>query len=189
MYTHVAIDKEGKGVDQMRLSLNAHGLKTAKSLNIKLAAGSEKMGHHKHVFMWDADVKGVKGVKGIVDSYEPDVTIRVKIRKADLSEPGLFSSGNLKGDHPTQLGGKSTNGAWAHEGDIPRKYLFIDGLDSPDQEGFKDWVAGEGWPDGHAALIAREYDYEGARARSAQPGSDLTPASPPRSDAATPSAG
>ncbi|MFC9428229.1 hypothetical protein [Streptomyces sp. NPDC056987] len=149
-YTHVAIDKKDTGLDQLRLSLNTNGLKTAASLDIKLSEGSEKMGHHKHVFMWDATVKGLKGVTGIVEGVGQNSTVNVKIRMLDLSEPGLFSKGNLKGDQPKGLGGKSTNGAWAHEGDIPRKYLFIEGLDQANQSGFKDWLAGKGWPDNHA---------------------------------------
>ncbi|MEV7867895.1 hypothetical protein AB0P17_17735 [Streptomyces sp. NPDC088124] len=157
-YTHVAIDKQDKGLEQLRLSLNTSGLKTAASLDIKLSEGSEKMGHHKHVFMWDATVKGLKGVTGIVESLAKDSTVNVKIRMLDLSQPGVFSKGNLKGDRPEGLGGKSTNGAWAHEGDIPRKYLFIEGLDQPNQSGFKDWLAGKGWPDDHAAQFQRDSD-------------------------------
>ncbi|WP_109448349.1 hypothetical protein [Streptomyces sp. ICBB 8177] len=154
-YTHVAVDKQGAGLDQLRLSLNTNGLKTAASLDMKLSEGSEKMGHHQHVFMWDATVKGIKGVSGIVRGVGSESAVNVKIRMLDLSEPGLFSQGTLKGDQPTGLGGRSTNGAWAHEGDIPRKYLFIEGLDQPDQPGFKDWLAGKGWPDGHAELFKR----------------------------------
>ncbi|MFD5751351.1 hypothetical protein [Streptomyces sp. NPDC127033] len=154
-YTHVAIDKQDVGLDQLRLSLNMNGLKTAASLDIKLSAGSEKMGHHEHVFMWDATVKGLKGVTGIVEGVGQDSTVNVKIRMLDLSEPGLFSKGTLKGDQPTGLGGKSKNGAWAHEGDIPRKYLFIEGLDQPNQSGFKDWLAGKGWPNDHAKQFER----------------------------------
>ncbi|MEU8703655.1 hypothetical protein [Streptomyces sp. NPDC048565] len=85
MYTHVAIDKQDAGVKQLRLSLNENGLRTAQSLDIRLAEGSEKMGHHRHVFMWDAEAS-------------------------------------------TKLG--------------------------------EEWLAGEGWPDGHAELAAMRYDYE-----------------------------
>ncbi|WP_399089840.1 hypothetical protein ACGH2B_17060 [Streptomyces sp. BBFR2] len=154
-YTHVAVDKQGAGLDQLRLSLNANGLKTAESLEIKLSAGSEKMGHHQHVFMWDATVKGIKGAAGIAKGVGPDSAVNVKIRKLDMSEPGMFSQGTLKGDQPKGLGGASTNGAWAHPGDIPRKYLFIEGLDQPNLPGFKDWLAGKGWPDGHAEQFPR----------------------------------
>ncbi|MFE3864796.1 hypothetical protein ACFXPT_30740 [Streptomyces goshikiensis] len=157
-YTHVAVDKQDKGLDAVRLSLNANGLKTAESLEIKLSSGSEKLGHHQHVFMWDATVKGINGAVGIVRNLPKDSTVNVKIRKRDMTESGDFIPGTLKGDQPTRLGGASTNGAWAHPGDIPRKYLFIEGLDQPDKTGFKDWLAGDGWPDGHADQFMRGSD-------------------------------
>lgn len=99
-YTHVAIDKLGAGLEVLCLSLNRNGLRTAENLNIKLSSGSESMGHHQHVFMWDARPKGIGGVSGLVKSVGQDSSLTVKIRMPDLSEPGLFSQGTLKGDHP-----------------------------------------------------------------------------------------
>lgn len=160
-YTHVAVDKDGVGLDQLLLSLNANGLRTAQSLNIKLSGGSEKLGHHQHVFMWDARAKGIEGASKIVERVGQDSSVKVKIRRASLTEPGFLSQGTLKGDQNTgQLGGKSQNGAWAYEGDIPRKYLFIEGIDQVNQPGFADWLAGKGWPDDHAQLIAHRSQYQ-----------------------------
>lgn len=159
-YTHIAVDKQGAGLDQVRFSLNAKGLQTAASRNIKLSDGSEKMGHHQHVFMWDASAKGIKGAAGIVKGVGQNSSVIVKIRSGDLKEPTWLSPGTLKGDRPTGLGGSSQNGAWAYEGDIPRKYLFIDGIDQVNQPGFEDWLAGKGWPSDHAALAERRYGYE-----------------------------
>ncbi|MFB4194490.1 hypothetical protein [Streptomyces carpaticus] len=150
-YTHVAVDKGGVGLDELYLRLNANGLRTAESLNIKLSSGSEKMGHHQHVFMWDSRSKGLEGRAKIVEAVGQDSSIDVKIRMAGMNESGPIIPGALKGDHPTKLGGASDNGAWAYKGDIPRKYLFIVGLDQPSHAGFQDWYEGKGWPDGHAA--------------------------------------
>ena len=157
-YTHVAIDKPGAGgLDQIRRSLNAKGLQTAVNRNIKLDSGSEKFGHDQHVFMWDAGAKGIKGAAGLVDGVGQDSSVIVKIRMPDLKEPTWYSQGTLKGDQPTGLlGGSSKTGAWAYKGDIPRKYLFIDGIDKVNQPGFQDWFAGKGWPDDHAELAERE---------------------------------
>jgi RHS repeat-associated protein len=145
-YIHVAIDKNNAGLDQIRSSLNLNGLKTAESLGIKLSAGSEKMGHNQHIFMWDSTAKGVKGVAGIVQGVGHDSSVIVKIRMPDLTEYKWYRPTTLKGDNPGGLGGASENGAWAYKGNIPRKYLFIDGLDGPDRPGFTDWQDGKGWP-------------------------------------------
>jgi hypothetical protein len=159
-YTHIAIDKNGAGLDQIRLSLNAKGLQTAASRGIKLAKGGEDAGHHEHVFMWDSGAKGIKGGAKIVQWNAKDSSVLVKIRSGDLKEPTWYSQGTLKGDNKTGLGGPSENGAWAYKGDIPRKYLFIDGIDQANQPGFEDWLAGKGWPDDHAGLAETRFGYE-----------------------------
>ena len=143
-YDHMVIDKLDVGLDALRNSLNANGLQTAQNRNIKLSEGSEKLGHHQHVFMWDKSKKGIEGSVGI---EQRGGTVRVKIRKNGLTEPKWYSQGNLKGDNMGPLGGTSTTGAWAYEGDIERKYLFIEGLDQVNQPGFDNWYKGDGWPE------------------------------------------
>jgi hypothetical protein len=156
-YAHIVIDKAEIGLDGLRRSLNENGLQTAENRNIQLSEGSMKLKHHQHVFMWDGSKKGIEGAANIEKGGE---TIRVKIRMNSLSEPKWYSSGNLKGDGMGPLGGKSTNGAWAYQGDIPRKYLFIEGLDFANQPGFEDWIQGNGWPEGHAEKIYKTKEYK-----------------------------
>ncbi|MCT7984920.1 DUF4157 domain-containing protein [Laspinema sp. A4] len=155
-YKHLVIDKQDVGLDALRESLNENGLQTAENRNISLSEGSEKLGHHQHVFMWDSSKKGIQGSIGIESQGE---VVKVRIRMQGLSEPTWYSRGTLKGDNMGPLGGKSTTGAWAYEGDIPRKYLFIDGMDSVSQPGFESWYEGKGWPDDHAELALRRYGY------------------------------
>lgn len=149
-YDHMVIDKSGVGLDALRQSLNENGLQTAQNRNIKLSEGSEKLGHHQHVFMWDKSKKGIEGSVGIEKRGE---TVRVKIRKKGLTEPSWYSRGNLKGDEMGSLGGSSTTGAWAYQGDIERKYLFIEGLDQVNQPGFDNWFKGDGWPEDRAQRV------------------------------------
>ncbi|NET24404.1 polymorphic toxin-type HINT domain-containing protein [Okeania sp. SIO1I7] len=141
-YTHMAIDKNDSGLNTLRKSLNENGLQTAERRNIKLSEGSEKLRHHQHVFMWDSSEKGMKGADGIESRGG---AVRVRIRKQGLN------TSTLKGDNMGQLGGKSTNGAWAYEGDIPRKYLFIEGIDTKTTPGYQSWLEGKGWLYGHEA--------------------------------------
>ncbi|NEP09959.1 MAG: hypothetical protein F6K14_07000 [Symploca sp. SIO2C1] len=150
-YTHIAVDKNDSGLDTLRKSLNENGLQTAEHRNIKLSKGSEELRHHQHVFMWENSSKA--GIEGANRIESNGGAVRVKIRKQGLN------SSTLKGDNGP-LGGISTNGAWAYEGDIPRKYLFIVGIDQPDQPGIEDWEKGIGWPDDHAELAARRYGYQ-----------------------------
>ncbi|MDI5962208.1 DUF6531 domain-containing protein [Streptantibioticus silvisoli] len=149
-YTHIVIDKEGAGLGQLRSSLDTQGLQTAANRGIKLPSGSVKMGHDQHVFMWDKTAKGIDGASGIVSHAGQDGSILVKIRWANLKEPTWLSSGTLKTDGMGVLGGASKTGAWAYQGDIPRKYLFIDKVDWADQPGFQDWLDGKGWPESNA---------------------------------------
>lgn len=142
----MAVDKEEKGILLVMESLNNQGLKTAEYLHIELAGGSKKLEHHKHVFMWDRSSKGLDGAKGI--EVRGNV-VKVFIRMNELKEPSLLTTGNLKGDNGL-LGGKSKTGAWGYEGDIQRKYLFIEGLDQIDDIGYDDWAKGNGWPNDHA---------------------------------------
>ncbi|MEA5547922.1 hypothetical protein VB816_23335, partial [Limnoraphis robusta CCNP1324] len=155
-YTHLVIDKENVGLDTLRQSLNENGLQTAEHRNIRLSEGSEKLRHHQHVFMWDSSKKGIKGAIGIESRGG---VVKVKIRMPGLSEPTWYSRGTLKGDNMGPLGGKSETGAWAYEGDIPRKYLFIEEMDNVAHPGFQDWYEGRGWPDDHAELALRRDGY------------------------------
>ncbi|MDT0447513.1 hypothetical protein [Streptomyces hesseae] len=151
-YVHIAVDKQGTGLDGLRRTLHENGLRTAEHLGVQLAPGSVKLGHHRHVFMWDSTTP--KGIEGANEIEARGSAVRVKIRWNELKEQGgLLGRGNLKGDNG-KLGGKSTNGAWAHEGDIPRKYLFIVGVDDPRNPGMGDWLAGKGWPEGHGVCEA-----------------------------------
>ncbi|MCC3770071.1 hypothetical protein K6I34_002478 [Streptomyces sp. UNOC14_S4] len=160
-YTHIVVDKRPRGeadLDELRESLHRNGLQTAKSRWAaegkdveaelrKAGSGYAKNGHHEHVFMWDSSKKGIEGGNAIERNGD---AIRVKIRWDALKKDGRFLGGTLKGDHGGgPLGGESTNGAWAHKGDIPRKYLFIVGVDDPAHPGMSQWLAGKGWPDGN----------------------------------------
>lgn len=160
-YTHIVVDKRPRGEanpDELRESLNRNGLQTAKSrwvaegkdVDAELAragSGYAKNGHHEHVFMWDSTKKGIEGGNAIEKNGD---AIRVKIRWDALKKDGRFLSGTLKGDSGGgPLGGESTNGAWAYKGDIPRKYLFIVGVDDASHPGMGQWLAGKGWPDGN----------------------------------------
>ncbi len=159
-YTHIVVDKRPRGeadTAELRESLNKNGLQTAKSRwtaegkdvesELRSAgSGYSKNGHHEHVFMWDSTKKGIEGSNAIEKNGD---AIRVKIRWDALKKDGRIFSGTLKGDHGGgPLGGESTNGAWAYKGDIPRKYLFIVGVDDPAHPGMSQWLAGKGWPDG-----------------------------------------
>lgn len=160
-YTHIVVDKRPRGeadTAELRESLNKNGLQTAKSRwtaegkdvesELRSAgSGYSKNGHHEHVFMWDSTKKGIEGSNAIEKNGD---AIRVKIRWDALKKDGRIFSGTLKGDHGGgPLGGESTNGAWAYKGDIPRKYLFIVGVDDPAHPGMSQWLAGKGWPDGN----------------------------------------
>ncbi|MGW1072944.1 hypothetical protein [Streptomyces sp. NPDC002537] len=160
-YTHIVVDKRPRGqadLDELRESLNRNGLQTAKSRWVaegkdveselrSAGSGYAKNGHHEHVFMWDASKKGIEGSNAIEKNGD---AIRVKIRWDALKKDGRIFGGTLKGDSGGgPLGGESTNGAWAYKGDIPRKYMFIVGVDDPAHPGMSQWLAGKGWPDGN----------------------------------------
>lgn len=160
-YTHIVVDKRPRGeanTGELRESLNRSGLQTSKSRWLaegkdldaelrRMGSGYAKNGHHEHVFMWDSTKKGIEGGNAIEGNGD---AVRVKIRWDALKKDGNFLGGTLKGDHGGgPLGGASTNGAWAYKGDIPRKYLFIVGVDDPSHPGMSQWLAGKGWPDGN----------------------------------------
>ncbi|GAU65759.1 hypothetical protein SSP35_02_01260 [Streptomyces sp. NBRC 110611] len=161
-YTHIVVDKRPRGevnLDQLRDSLSRNGLQTAKSRWLaegkdvadelrRMGSGYAKNGHHEHVFMWEGSSKqGIEGANAIEKNGD---AIRVKIRWDALKRDGRLLGGTLKGDHTGgPLGGVSTNGAWAYQGDIPRKYLFIEGVDNASHPGMSQWLAGRGWPDGN----------------------------------------
>jgi hypothetical protein len=144
-YGHVVIDKAGIGLDALRQQVAGNGLQTAQQRGIPLAPGSIKFEHHLHVFVWDGSDHGIRGRRGIEAAGN---CFLVRVRWPRLTESGSFLPGSLKGDS-MQNGppsGRSTNGAWAFKGPIPRRYCFIEGLDAPDHPGFDDWREGRGWP-------------------------------------------
>ncbi|KNB53310.1 hypothetical protein AC230_01005 [Streptomyces caatingaensis] len=177
-YTHIVIDKRPRDqVDLRRLreSLHRNGLQTTKSRWLaegkdvaaelrNLPPGYVDNAHHEHVFMWDSSKKGIEGANALEDreafyrskaggAPAGDVAdrhaVRVKIRWDALKKDGRLLGGTLKGDAGGgPLGGPSSNGAWAYKGDIPRKYLFIEGIDDPAAPGVSQWLAGKGWPGG-----------------------------------------
>ncbi|WP_372410204.1 hypothetical protein [Streptomyces luteireticuli] len=176
-YTHIVIDKRPAGevdLDELRQSLSRNGLQTTKSRWLaegkdvaaelrKLPAGYVDNAHHEHVFMWDSTKKGIEGANALEDReafYRSKNTgtaapaterhaVRVKVRWDALKKDGRVFGGTLKGDAGGgPLGGASTNGAWAYKGDIPRKYLYIEGIDDPAHPGMSQWLAGKGWPEG-----------------------------------------
>jgi hypothetical protein len=144
-YTHVVIDKFGTGLDSLRQLIDANGIQTAHQRNIALAEGSRRLEHHLHVFLWDDGVPGVKGRRGIEAAGN---CFLVRVRWPVLTESGIIFSGSLQGDnmHSGPPSGVSTNGAWAYKGSIPRKFCYIEGLDTPDKDGFASWREGRGWP-------------------------------------------
>ena len=148
IYYHVVIDKDDLGIAHLRNQLDLNGLRTAEQLGIahKFPPGMIAMQHHQHVFLWDDRPAGVRG--RLECEGGKAATVTVKVNWPELTEPGLLFPGTLKGDSP-HLGppsGTSTNGAWAYKGPIDRKWLFIDGVDSAQDLGFDDWLAGKGWP-------------------------------------------
>ncbi|MCB1905891.1 MAG: hypothetical protein KDH15_00855 [Rhodocyclaceae bacterium] len=114
-------------------------------LGIRLSAGSIRLEHHLHVFVWDDTAAGVRGRRGIEANGN---CFLVRIRWRELTETGRIMSGTLKGDggHNGPPAGISPNGAWAYKGAIPWEYCFVVGLDGPDTPGFADWSAYRGWP-------------------------------------------
>lgn len=143
-YSHVAIDKGGIGLPALSAALALNGIQTAQTRGIVLAAGSQRLQHHLHVFMWDNSAAGVKGRLGIEAAGN---CVTVKIRWRTLTKPGLIFNGTLLGDSMANSppSGKSTNGAWAYKGNIPRDACFIEGTDLASTAGFDNWLAGNGW--------------------------------------------
>jgi hypothetical protein len=152
-YKHVAIDKADIGLGYLIMGLNMHGLRTAEAIGIELSEGSKKLKHHQHVFLWDSSAKGKKGAEVLEGAGKGDrVTVRVRNKSFKEQGGGFFSpGGNLKGDNG-ELGGSSTNGAWAVEGNVSRKQIFIEGLDLESDEGYDNWLDGLGWPPGHEIM-------------------------------------
>jgi hypothetical protein len=143
-YTHVCIDKAGVGLAVLRGALDLHGIQTAQQRGIALAAGSIRLQHDIHVFLWDDSAAGVRGRQGIEAAGH---CILVRVRWPYLTEPGVIFNGTLAGDggHAGPPSGTSTNGAWAFKGTIPRRYCYIDGLDTPATANFESWRSGQGW--------------------------------------------
>lgn len=152
-YKHVAIDKADIGLGYLIMGLNMHGLRTAEAIGIELSEGSKRLKHHQHVFLWDSSAKGKKGAEVLEGAGRGDrVTVRVRNKSFKEQGDGFFGSGgNLKGDNGA-LGGSSTNGAWAVEGNVGRRQIFIEGLDSESDEGYDNWLDGLGWPPGHEIM-------------------------------------
>ena len=143
-YTHIVINKDGGDLNTIRDNLNNNGLQTAATRKISLAEGSKKLGHDRHVFMWDDTSKGRKGASSLVQA---ESTITVKIRYKGLTKGGFLTQGTLKTDNMGKLGKGDQSGAWAYEGNIERKYIFIEGIDNESDPGYEGWKKGEGWPD------------------------------------------
>jgi hypothetical protein len=143
-YSHVAIDKGGIGLPALSGAIALNGVQTAHTRGIILATGSQKLEHHLHVFMWDNSTAGVKGRLGIENAGN---CVTVKIRWRTLTKPGMIFNGTLQGDSMANSppSGKSTNGAWAYKGNIPRDACFIEGTDLASTAGFDRWLAGNGW--------------------------------------------
>jgi hypothetical protein len=143
-YTHVCIDKANVGLGVLRTALDQNGIQTAKQRGIVLAGGSVALQHDIHVFLWDDSAAGVRGRRGIEAAGN---CILVRVRWPHLTEPGIIFSGTLAGDggHNGPPAGISTNGAWAFKGAIPRKYCFIEGLDTAATANFENWRSGQGW--------------------------------------------
>lgn len=148
-YTHVCIDKNGVGLNTLRLDIDQNGIQTARQRGIQLAEGSVRLQHDIHVFLWDDSVAGVRRrIELLNDENLAGSCFLVRVMWPHLTEPGRFSSGTLKGDGGQNgpPSGISTNGAWAFEGSIPRRYCYIEGFDNPEKPGFEDWLSGQGWP-------------------------------------------
>jgi hypothetical protein len=162
-YTHIVIDKTAIGVGELLQSLNNTGLQTARTRKVTLAEGSVKLGHDRHVFMWDDTEKGRKGAQALIN---PGDSIKVRIRWNNLTMRGLFTQGTLKKDTMGVLGKGEETGAWAYEGDIDRRYIFIEGIDKESDPGYEDWKSGEGWPEDHNGISINAV--KGARAITEQ---------------------
>ncbi|MDU9412163.1 hypothetical protein ACPA5B_12340 [Pseudomonas solani] len=143
-YRHVVIDKAGVGLATLRQSLDQAGLETAQQRGIQLATGSVRLEHHLNVFLWDDTTAGQKGYINLILAGN---CVAVKVRWTTLTEPGIIFSGTLQGDngHNGPPQGKSTNGAWAYKGSIPRNYCFIEGVDTEQTPGYAKWKSGTGW--------------------------------------------
>ena len=144
-YSHVVIHKDPtKQLADYKAAIDEHGLRTAQASGIQLASGSMKLEHHLNVFLWDDTALGIAGRVGIESAGN---CFTVKVRWKKLTQDGMILSGSLQGDnmHAGPPKGLSTNGAWAYKGDIPRRYLFIETVDSVTAPGFDKWVAGDGW--------------------------------------------
>ncbi|WP_250464140.1 hypothetical protein [Microbulbifer litoralis] len=143
-YTHVCIDKNNLGLDVLRADIAANGIQTAEQRGFQLAAGSLRLEHHLHVFLWDNSSMGVNGRMGIESAGN---CFLVRIRWNHLTESGAFLSGTLGGDngHVGPPKGKSTNGAWAFKGSIPANNCYVEGFHSAATNGFETWRSGKGW--------------------------------------------
>jgi hypothetical protein len=143
-YTHLCIDKAGVGLPVLLAALDLNGIQTAQQRGIVLAAGSVRLQHDVHVFLWDDSVAGIRGRRRIEAAGN---CILVRVRWPHLTQPGVIFSGTLAGDggHNGPPAGVSTNGAWAFKGAIPRRYCFIVGQDLPTTPNFENWRSGLGW--------------------------------------------
>jgi hypothetical protein len=147
VYSHVCIDKTGAGLANLRATFVANGIETAQTRGIVLAAGSQKLEHHLHVFLWGPDVDGEKGRLGLVLGQPTNDRFCVWVRWNALQPDGWIFSGTLKGDngHAGPPAGISTNGAWAYKGNIPADFCFVEGHHTTATPGYDDWKAFRGW--------------------------------------------
>ncbi len=94
-YTHLCIDKAGVGLPVLLAALDLNGIQTAQQRGIVLAAGSVRLQHDVHVFLWDDSVAGIRGRRGIEAAGN---CILVRVRWPHLTQPGIIFSGTLAGD-------------------------------------------------------------------------------------------
>ncbi|WKD49531.1 hypothetical protein [Microbulbifer spongiae] len=147
-YTHVVIDKNNVGLDVLRQRIRERGILTAEASGYQLAAGSIKLEHHLHVFLWDSTLAGQKGRMKIIVGSALNTTFTVRVRCPHFTKDGIFFSGTLQGDngHNGPPKGISTNGAWGYKGNIESRFCFIEGLHTRDTPGYEGWERGDGWP-------------------------------------------
>ena len=148
-YSHVVIDKNRVGLEQLRMDIKNNGLLTAQASGYadQMAEGSIRLEHHLNVFLWDSSIAGEKGRLGIILNSEEGTFFTVRVRCPYLTEEGLLLRGTLKGDsgHHGIPSGRSTNGAWAYKGNIEPRFCFIEGLHTSQTPNYQSWYRGDGW--------------------------------------------
>jgi hypothetical protein len=147
-YVHFATKLDGRDMINFIEAYNEEGILTAASRGVtdgQLPDGTRRLEHHKHIFMWDDSKKGLDNAATLRVLGK----LEIKIRHPRFSTFSHPSHGELKVDSndPRGLGYGEETGAWAYKGDIPRKYIFIEGVDKKSDSGYDEWFEGKGWPD------------------------------------------